>query len=501
LGLILAWRLALLVFTAQPVPSNDAFFFDGAVVNWLHHGGYFNPSLQMSSPISGREVFAAYPPGYQLALLPWMAVFGTSVISSMALHLVLVMAASVLVVGIITTVFPDAPRLGLAVLFLLGITFSDRPESLAHVAGLAALWLATGTAQSESGIPRVGVWTGVVFLLLVAVFTSPVGGAFYAAVLFVMTATRARFQGGRLLWWPFFAFALWTAGLILTIRQVQPLWWAGFLENARQSGVQASGLHLPGLHTILKLLRNAPVFGIFALMLPCLLSRAGSKPETAAPQALTVGVGVVGSGLLLASALLSSPNYYAYVLFSQGILAAGLLWWAAQPTNAWRRWLPPALACCLGLVSIRAVGMSTWGVACARDVSRSRANALVQAALQPAAARDEYAIVSSAFLYEAARLHLDHALHTDWTRGRGRQDTTTDAEAILRLRPTVIVLTQFDYYRAYRAPIEQVRQQTNAVELEIRDTAQLRPPDAHPSLQRIVQHISWAPIIIQLHWK
>ena len=33
LCLVMAWRLALLLFTAQPVPANDAFLFDGAMVN------------------------------------------------------------------------------------------------------------------------------------------------------------------------------------------------------------------------------------------------------------------------------------------------------------------------------------------------------------------------------------------------------------------------------------------------------------------------------------
>src|ERR1041385_1440278 len=79
LGGVLVWRLALLVFTVQPIPSNDAFLFDGAVVNWLLHGQYFNPSLAEAFPISGHQVFAAYPPLYQVVLLPWMSVFGAGV--------------------------------------------------------------------------------------------------------------------------------------------------------------------------------------------------------------------------------------------------------------------------------------------------------------------------------------------------------------------------------------------------------------------------------------
>ena len=88
-ALVYAWKIALLVFSSQPIPSNDAFFYDGPVVNFLLHGKYANPSLALALPISGTEVFCAYPPLYQALLLGWMSLFGTSVISAMVLHLVL----------------------------------------------------------------------------------------------------------------------------------------------------------------------------------------------------------------------------------------------------------------------------------------------------------------------------------------------------------------------------------------------------------------------------
>ena len=87
--LVFAWKVALLLFSAQPVPANDSFFYDGPVVNLLLHGQYVNPSLALAFPISGTEVFSAYPPLYQLVLLPWMLVFGTSALSAIWLHLLL----------------------------------------------------------------------------------------------------------------------------------------------------------------------------------------------------------------------------------------------------------------------------------------------------------------------------------------------------------------------------------------------------------------------------
>ena len=74
-ALVFAWKVALLVFTAQPVPANDSFFYDGPVVNLLLHGRYVNPALIQALPISGGEVFSAYPPLHQAALLGWMSVW------------------------------------------------------------------------------------------------------------------------------------------------------------------------------------------------------------------------------------------------------------------------------------------------------------------------------------------------------------------------------------------------------------------------------------------
>src|SRR5690348_3990 len=82
----LAWKLALVLFFAEPVPANDAFFYDGPVVNWVLHGKYVNPCLSEMFPTAGTTVFSAYPPLYQFALFPWMSIFGTTAKSSMLFH-------------------------------------------------------------------------------------------------------------------------------------------------------------------------------------------------------------------------------------------------------------------------------------------------------------------------------------------------------------------------------------------------------------------------------
>jgi hypothetical protein len=39
------------------------------------------------------------------------------------------------------------------------------------------------------------------------------------------------------------------------------------------------------------------------------------------------------------------------------------------------------------------------------------------------------------------------------------------------------------------------------VDIHVRNLALVRSPDSLPSLQRVLQHISWAPVIVDLDWK
>jgi hypothetical protein len=141
LAVVLLWRVLLLIFTVQPIPSNDAFGYDGAVINFLHGGAYCNPSFALLFPISGREVYSGYPPMYQAALLLWMMLFGTGMISAMILHLALFALSGFLTLAIIQGFFPAATGYALVALLLFGFTFVDRPDSLAYVFGLGSLWL------------------------------------------------------------------------------------------------------------------------------------------------------------------------------------------------------------------------------------------------------------------------------------------------------------------------------------------------------------------------
>jgi len=62
------------------------------------------------------------------------------------------------------------------------------------------------------------------------------------------------------------------------------------------------------------------------------------------------------------------------------------------------------------------------------------------------------------------------------------------------------VLTQFDYYRHYEGSVHQLQLQTQLVEVKITDAAKTPVPDASRTLQKVVQHISWSPVIVELNW-
>jgi hypothetical protein len=156
-----------------------------------------------------------------------------------------------------------------------------------------------------------------------------------------------------------------------------------------------------------------------------------------------------------------------------------------------------AFAAALLLVSIRAIGMSTWGVMCVRDVSRVEAITRLRAELD-AVPPGSTVMISSAYLYDAAQRTNINWVHSDWPAPPGAPGG--ESGGIIKLRATRFILTQFDYYRRYNQSLRELRVMPNPPQIKITDTAQVRPPDAFPSLQRVLQHISWAPIVIEVTW-
>jgi len=500
LALVLAWRVLLLFFTAQPIPANDAFGYDGAVVNYLHGGAYCNPSFSVIFPISGREIYATYPPLYQAAVFVWMKIFGTSVISAMWLHLALFLISGLITVAIVKRFFPSAVGTALAVLLLFGLTFDDRPEGLAYVFGLSALSLVTQLI-SKPGV-KWGISVLLAVSLLLTLYTSVIVGAYFFGVGF-LTCIAALIWRWNFYWFvPFLAAAVFFFVITFAIARWEPLWWAGFMESARQQSVMTNGLHLPAAGDLLKLVRTAPVFIVALFVAPSVfMCRREVFSKDQPWLALLAGIAVMGWVLLIASVTFLAANYVNYTIFTQVILAAGLLALAAEQFSARTCLLRTVLVACVCLVSIRAVGMTTWGVACASKNSYKSAEAVIKVELEPYSNSIQPVLISSAFLYQAADIGVKNPVHSDWYFDHSHWTNSVQINALMQLQPTKLVLTQFDYYRSFAVLMRQLESQPDIVEVRIRNLAAIKPPDAIPSMQRVVQNISWAPVIVDLNWK
>jgi hypothetical protein len=166
-----------------------------------------------------------------------------------------------------------------------------------------------------------------------------------------------------------------------------------------------------------------------------------------------------------------------------------------------QRCLQIALVVCALLISIRALGITTWGVACAWKNGYAQTHEILRTELAPFAQTNSPIIISSPFLYSALEFAVQRPVQMDWYYNHATATADSDLITLEQLRPPKLVLTQFDYYRTIRPLLERLRQHPEEVSIQVRDGAQLPPPDAVPALARVVQHVSWAPVIVDLQWK
>ncbi len=519
-AVIFLWRLVLLVLAALPVPSNDSFFYDGPVVNLLLHGKYANPALAPALPISGTEMFCAYPPMYQAVLLGWMAMFGASAVSAMALHLLLFGGYMLVLLAIFRRLGTPGWAAAVAGAFLLVITFDDRPDSLAHLFGIAAVyaWVRSWAAPAR--------WTwAMAGCAILGLATSVQIGGLYCLMLWIGVAAQAISGRGGFPAAPMAAMVVVPAGLVGLVVLGFPRVWEGFMEHARQTP-SLTGWRWPHPDEILKVVRNAPgILGAAALLgwlcRSAPASRqtgtAGSAPVNAALfQAAEGGAAADGwgFGLVTAAATLAtlaivgaslfflSPNSALFVVPLQPLIVGGCLALVAarHPGRAWPRaqvWLFVGLA---AVGSIRAVGITTWGAACAADAGYGSAIRQVRNELDGCAPGNTV-VLSSAYLYEAAR-HKDlRWVHSDWMEPAQRHRPSDDWEGLLALKPARLILTQFDYYRRYQALLAQLKARPALAEVRVVNTARLPAPDSIRPLQKVLQHISWAPVVVTVWWR
>jgi hypothetical protein len=508
-GLIFLWKIALLVISAQPIPANDAFFYDGAAVHKLLYGGFYNPTLAQAFPICGTKIFSAYPPLYQIPLLAWMSVFGVSAKSVMALHLVLFGGYMLVLLAIFKRLKTPAWCANLAGGFLLAFTFHDRPDSLAHLFGALAIyaWIRSrkilsgdelGTASNNSW-----AWWMVIFEFLTLCTSLQIGGI-YLIVIFIGTAAACHFGKEKFPFTPFALLALVPIMLVAMVKFAFPLAWAGFVEHARQTP-SLTGFRVPAIPELLKIARAVPGILLVIVFLPLSWFKqhedyklnSGRRNELVLLPLILAAAGVTAASLCILTA-----NIVAIANYLQPLVVATYLTICAElfPRRPWLRLQVACLSFAILLGAIRAIGMTTWGLACAADVSYSKSAQIIDAELANHA--EGYNVVmSSAFLYNAAKHKGINFIHSDWLEKAGGDSQASDLRGLFRLKPQKIILTQFDYYRRFEAVLAEAKKNPALQEVQVINTAKTRAPDSYPSLQKVLQHVSWAPVIINLTWR
>lgn len=508
---VLLWKALLLGFAKLPVPANDAFFYDGPVVNWLLHGSYTNPSLALALPIAGTEIFSAYPPLYQAVLLPWMALFGTSAYVAMWLHYLLF---AVYAVGVLTLFLHlKVPRWirNVAALFLFGITFHDRPDSLAHALGIWAVvcWAKGTCLRQNAGATRRWLWAGAALGVLSLCTSLQVGGV-YLLIGWTGLTLRRMLLSARTDGRPWALTVVGPAVLGAMVVFGFPHLWAGFVEHASTTP-SYTGLRVPAMGDLLKVIRNVPgILLVLAATTVWLTRCRAAVKQHPAEFALLSAVLVPATVVIGACLFALTPNLVAIANYLQPVVVGLFLYWLTtarelQPPDVTKRrrlrWACSGVFVAAALlVSIRAVGISTWGLSCVGDVSYR--TALQRVDDEIARSADGATILfSSAYLYEAANQERVRWIHSDWPGSITSTARRSELEALMDLKPTAIVLTQFDYFRRYEKLIIALQERPEDVEVDFDNTAMVPAPDAIPSLRRVVQHVSWAPVVIRLQWK
>jgi hypothetical protein len=377
-----------------------------------------------------------------------------------------------------------ATAINIAGLFLFGITFHDRPDTLAHVLGALAVlaWV------------KKMAWPAAGFVLLTFA-TSLQIGALYGLWIALLTL-----GGVWLNALPTATLVATMIGLVALVKFGHPHLWEGFREHVKITP-SVTGWRIPALDEILKTSRAAPgIILALAGMLLFLSCENVRKQLTRSPQLFVASCGALAAlALIWGSLFILSPNTVHSTSYLQPIVVACFLSALTAGIGEWRfgRASQLIFVCAALLVSIRAVGMTTWGLLCARDVGYATAMKTVRSELD-STPRDATVFISSAYLYEtAARTNLNW-LHSDWPLPTEFYDHGLGP--LNRLKPAKIILTQFDYYRRYEGPISQFRKTRGDVEVRIDNTARVQSPDAIASTRKVIQHISWAPVIVEFTW-
>jgi hypothetical protein len=386
--------------------------------------------------------------------------------------------------------------------FLLLITFHDRPDSLAHIFGMAAVYAWVRTLKG--GTTTSARWSWVMAgCSVLSVCTGLQIGAVYGLLLCLGAAAGWLCARRKPVLAPMLALILTPPALVALVKLGFPHLWIGFLEHARQTP-SLTGWRVAAIGDLLKMGRTVPGVLAAGAFLPWLYANRSRllAGDAAVPWLVTVPSTVAALAIVIGSMTVLTPNAVSFAGYLQPLIAGGglCLLAAGSPAASRRRSLALGCALLIALGSIRAVGLTTWGAACAADVSQRAAMDRVRAELDALPAGSS-AVLSSAFLYEAARHENVRWIHSDWLVRSQKDQPAADWEGLLALKPRAILLTQFDYYRRYEPLLARLQADPALARVELLNTARTRAPDSIPSLRRVLQHVAWAPIIVHISWK
>jgi hypothetical protein len=303
---------------------------------------------------------------------------------------------------------------------------------------------------------------------------------------------------------PLVAMPVLSALLVVIAKFGFPNWWAGLMENFGDNP-SVQGWHWPDAASMLKLARTLPGLGLVLLLAaPGLWSRRTFKARGSRTSVVMLATTATALGVVAVSLCYLTSNYLLFAAYLQPLVVGAFLgWWGSLNLSVPRpRVLLGLFVLAIAVCAVRAVGMTTWGVLCARDVSYSKATALVDAELNGLGnGVPKVAVVSSAFLYGAATHHDVRLIHSDYVIRPKPGLIDGDLTGLLTQKPSKLILTQFDYYRRYQSTLALLKARPEVASLNLTNTAKVPPPDASTALQKVVQHVSWAPVIVSVEWK
>jgi hypothetical protein len=327
-------------------------------------------------------------------------------------------------------------------------------------------------------------------------------GALYTLLLWIGMLATSLLGRDQFAYAPMLAMTILPVALVALVAFGFPRIWAGFLEHARQTP-SLTGWRMPRVDEALKIVRNAPgILGAAALLI--WLHGNETRREVGGRRFVLVALTVTLAALVIivASLFVLTANSVLFVGPIQPLaVGAGLALVATRSPSARRPRACVALFLALAaLGSIRAVGLTTWGAVCAAKDSYPAALRCVRSELA-ACPRGSTAVLSSAYLYEAARRSEIRWVHSDWMAPAGRDPTLSDWEGLTTLKPARIILTQLDYYRRYEPLLARLRSRPDLAALTVVNTARVPAPDSIRPLQKVLQHVSWAPVVVTIAWR